>query len=148
MLDALLANLLSGVKEEAPAAPAAAVAPKEPAPAPARAADPKPSVPSDAASEQVPPILKLTQDLAQKTAPAPVSPTLPRRVVWQLYCQGDGKLYYHADKAYLERWVAERNALYASAKAALQTAPRTFYSTAPGFGFQAGGCAGRSCGTR
>jgi hypothetical protein len=74
--------------------------------------------------------------------PVPGSrPPATNPVVWQLWCAGDGQLYKHTDKAYLERWVASRNALYANARAALQ--PKTFYDLAPAYGSTAGCATGR-----
>src|SRR5262249_41379114 len=80
----------------------------------------------------------------QKSAAQP----RPQNIVWQLYCAPDGQLYYHTDKAYLERFVSERNALYANAQRALEMssattfgstpAARTFFNSAPGFGYPAG----------
>jgi hypothetical protein len=178
MLDALLANLLSAVKDDNPraneTAPAVATATERPAaPALAQAGGKVPNAsaeravagplehsstasrvkradPPQPARVPAPLVVKVPHEApAPKAASSPPHPApkpKAQEIVWQLYCAADGKLYYHADKAYLERFVAERNALYANAQRALEMAPpavsrvepRIFFNPAPGFGYQAG----------
>jgi hypothetical protein len=150
--DAFLAVLLSsGVSAPPPKPPVrpphVAPAKKQPAPAPPVLKLPEPPAKANRALVRPPASpVPLTVTAPREPAPArPRPPTIPapEQIIWQLWCSGDGQLYKHSNKAYLERWVADRNSLYANARAALQA--RTFYESSPGYGYSAG-CSTGNCG--
>ncbi len=131
MTDVLLAALLSGVGEIPPPAP------PEPAPivAPAPPGEPFAAPPVVRPIPPAPPAVRDEAPLAP-TMPRPVAPVVaPRQTTWQLFCTADQQLYRHTDKAFLEQWVAERNAQLATTQ---YRQPVTFQSPAPGYGYSAG----------
>jgi hypothetical protein len=148
MRDEILATLLSaGISGPAPAPkppPRIAVELKQAAATDYGAKPSGRNVPPPVRSEAPKPLVVTAprEPATMHHAPVPGSrPPASNPIVWQLWCAGDGQLYKHTDKAYLERWVASRDALYANARAALQ--PKTFYELAPGYGYTAGCATGR-----